>query len=217
MLQRMGILGGTFNPVHIGHLRAAEEAIEMLGLNAFLFVPAAAPPHKEAPDILCYDDRLEMLRLAVHGNPRFQLSEIERELQGKSYTVRTLGRLREQTFGTVELYFLVGMDAFLEIETWWRYKQLFSLAHIAVFRRPGYKEERLEPYLHRKVSQDYEWDAKRGCFRHPHLLPVHYLPTTCLEISSSQIRALLLQKRSIRYLVSDEIMRYIETKQIYTT
>jgi nicotinate-nucleotide adenylyltransferase len=213
----MGVMGGTFNPVHIGHLRAAEEAIEFLRLDGFWFIPAAVPPHKADPEILPFEHRWQMLRLATEGNPRFHLSDLEQKLSGKSYTVRTLTRLGEDFSSGTELYFLLGLDAFWELDSWWHYDELFGLARMAVLRRPGYKEKDLEPFLRQKVSGDYAWDSEGQCFRHPALLPVHYLHVTALDISSSGIRRLLKENRSIRYLVSDAVMRYIKKNSLYTS
>lgn len=215
MPQKTGVMGGTFNPVHIGHLRAAEEAIEMLDLDTFLFIPAAVPPHKSDPEIQDFEHRWEMLRLATQGNPRFQLSDLERKLPGKSYTVKTLTKLQEVFSEETDLYFLLGLDAFLELDTWWRYKELFRLAHMVIVRRPGYREKDLVPFLNEKISSDYRWDDVCGCFQHPELRSVYYLQITPLDISSSQIRHLRAKKRSIRYLVPDEVMRYIEKADLY--
>lgn len=215
MPQRMGIMGGTFNPVHIAHLRAAEEAMEMLDLDTFVFLPAAIPPHKSDAMILPFEHRWKMLRLATQENPRFHLSDLEQTLSGKSYTVKTLTRLREVLSDKTDLYFLVGLDAFLEIDTWWRYRELFRLARIVIARRPGYREEELSVFLKQKVSPRYSPDEADHCFRHPDLHPIYYLRTTRLDISSSLIRRLLTEKRSIRYLVPHEVMSYIKKLGLY--
>jgi nicotinate-nucleotide adenylyltransferase len=215
MTQRVGILGGTFNPIHLGHLRAAEEALEILGLDSFLFIPSAVPPHKQDKAILPFEDRWEMLRIAIEGHPFFRLSDLEHRLSGKSYTVASLRKLNEELPGDAEIYFLVGMDAFLEINTWWHYTELFKLARMAALRRPGYPEEELEVFLKNKVSPLYEWDDDARCFHHPDLQPVYYLKTTHMAISSTQIRLLVREGKSIRYLVPDGVMRYIKETGFY--
>ena len=215
MPQRVGILGGTFDPVHFGHLRTAEEALEALDLDSVLFVPAADPPHKSQQRITAFEHRWRMLQLAVQGNAGFRISDLEQRLAGKSYTVVTLSKLLEAHSGRAELYFLVGLDSFLELDTWWHYRELFQLARIVVLRRPGYSEEGVENFLQQKVSALYRWDRQAHLYRHPELRPTYYLETTCMGVSSTQIRQLLSQGRSIRYLVPQEVMSYIREKHLY--
>ena len=136
--RRVGIMGGTFDPVHTGHLRIAEEAREKLGLDRVLFLPAADPPHKPGGSILAFEHRWRMLELATQGNPRFRLSDLESRLPGKSYSVNSLKKLSEEYGGKAELFFLVGLDAFVEVDTWWRFRELFELARMVVLRRPGF-------------------------------------------------------------------------------
>ncbi|MGV8074794.1 MAG: nicotinate-nucleotide adenylyltransferase [Syntrophobacteraceae bacterium] len=213
--ERMGIMGGTFDPVHIGHLRVAQEAVEMLNLDVLTFIPAAAPPHKPGKKTLAFEHRWRMLDLAVKGNPRFRLSDVEKRLSGKSYSVVTLRKLREEMGHELELYFLVGMDAFLEMDTWWHYEELFRLARVAVLSRPGYHEEDLHRFLKEKISPRYTYNAEAGFFNHPELFPVHYLKNVRLEISSTQIRQMVVDGRSLRYLVPDEVIDYIREKNLY--
>ncbi|MFP5213991.1 MAG: nicotinate-nucleotide adenylyltransferase [Acidobacteriota bacterium] len=214
MAERIGVMGGTFDPVHIGHLRVAEEALELLRLDSMLFIPAAVPPHKTARTIPAFEHRERMLRLAVGDNPRFRVSDIERRLPGKSYTVVTLRALHEE-FPGCELHFLVGMDAFLELDTWWRYKELFELAHLAVMRRPGYEWREAGRFLSERISSGYAPDAATGGYRHASLLPVRLLENSALGVSSTHIRELIATGRSIRYLVVPEVMRYINEKKLY--
>lgn len=215
MPKRVGVLGGTFNPIHIGHLRAAEEAVEALRLDSFLFLPAAIPPHKTTRPILAFLHRWNLLNLAIAENSRFQALDLEYHLGGKSFTVRSLKELQRHFHGEAELFFLLGLDAFLEIHTWWHYAELFDLARLVVMRRPSYREEDLERQLHNTVSDRYRWDATRSCFDHSTLLPVHYLRVTRIDISSTQIRELVSQGRSIRYLVPPEIIGYIVDNHLY--
>ncbi|HOI94520.1 MAG TPA: nicotinate-nucleotide adenylyltransferase [Syntrophobacter fumaroxidans] len=215
MGQRIGIMGGTFDPVHFGHLRAAEETVEALELDALYFTPAATPPHKGGKAILDFDHRRRMLELAIRDHPKFALSDIERKLPGKSYTVVTLRRLLQDWANGVDLYFLVGLDAFLELNTWWHFQELFELARMCVLRRPPYDETAIEAFLRSKVSPDYAWEPGAQAFAHPGLLPVHYLCNTHLEISSTRIRELVARGRSIRYLVPPQVMRYIFQNELY--
>jgi len=215
MPRRWGILGGTFDPVHLGHLRIAEEASEALGFDCFLFVPAADPPHKPNKQITSFEHRWQMLEMALSNNPKFQLSDLEQKAFGKSYTVVTLTRLLETFSEETDLYFLVGMDSFLELDTWWHYRELFKLARIVVVQRPGYPEQKMEEFLRQKISADYKRDDETGVFTHPYLLPIHPMENTYMGISSTQIRRLVSEGRSIRYLVPDDVMSYIRKNNHY--
>jgi nicotinate-nucleotide adenylyltransferase len=215
MPKKIGVLGGTFDPVHYGHLRAAEEALEALGLDGILFIPAASPPHKSQTGIEDFEHRWEMLRLAVADQPRFEVSDLERRLPGKSYTVVTLGKLHEVLAEGTQLFFLVGMDAFLELSTWWHYRELFELSHLVVLRRPGHDEELIPVFLREHVSPLYAWKGESGAFVHPEMLPVFVVRNTCLGISSTRIRWLAAHGKSIRYLVPHEVLRYIARERLY--
>mgnify|MGYP005843800531 CR=1 FL=1 len=217
MPKRIGILGGTFDPVHHGHLRAAEEALEALHLDRILFIPAASPPHKSRTAIQDLDQRMEMLRLAIGDHPRFELSDLEGRIPGKSYTVvtlRTLHGLLSQE-GDMQLFLLVGMDAFLELNTWWHYRELFELSSLVVLRRPGHPEEALQDFLRVHVSPLYELVIGSDVFVHPELLPVHVVSNTYLGISSTRIRWLAARGKSIRYLVPREVLSYIARERLY--
>lgn len=212
---KIGIFGGTFDPVHVGHLRIAEEAREYLALDALLFIPAASPPHKPDRRVASFEHRRQMLKIAVEGHPHFQVSDLENRLPGKSYTVITLRKLHEEYQDDTIFYFLLGLDSFLELCTWWHFLELFGLARMVVLRRPGCHDEHVEAFLKENVSSLYYWDDSSGIFRHPSLLPVHCLANTRLGISSSQIRTLLTEGRSIRYLVPDKVMHYIYDEILY--
>lgn len=212
---RQGVMGGTFDPVHLGHLRTAEEVTEALALDSLLFIPAGSPPHKPDRRIASFAHRYRMLELATEGQPRFRLSDVEAGLPGKSYTAVTLRTLLQEALGPLELYFLVGMDAFLEVDTWWHFRELFRLAHLVVLQRPGYDGEQVERFLKQKVSSLYHPCGDGTSFEHPELLSVRCMRNTRLEISSSRVRRLALEGKSIRYLVPDRVMRYIVENGLY--
>lgn len=215
MCRRLGIMGGTFDPVHFGHLRAAEEACEALGFQRFMFMPAADPPHKSAGAITPFTHRARMLRIATQDNPRFELSDLEQRLTGKSYTVITLNSLLQRVEEKTEIYFMVGLDSFLELDTWWHYRDLFQLARIVVLRRPGYSESAMTKFLTQNVSDRYRLERGANVFRHPSLLPVHFLENTYFGISSTQIRQLVKQGGSIRYLTPSDVVEYIQQNGLY--
>ncbi|MEJ5349575.1 MAG: nicotinate-nucleotide adenylyltransferase [Desulfosoma sp.] len=222
--ERVGILGGTFNPVHVGHLRMAEEALEALALDLCLFIPAWVPPHKPDPDLVSYEHRWHMLELALAGHPRFRISDVEKRLEGTSYTVRTLRALCAELPPQTQLFLLVGTDAFFEMATWWRYREIFRLAFVAVLQRPGTVQKDPLQFLRTHVSTDYEQDpavikgepmVEGTTYRSPTLLSVVSLNTTRLDIASSRIRALRARGKSIRFLVPDAVMDYIMEKGLY--
>lgn len=213
--RRVGVMGGTFDPVHLGHLRLAEEAVEALGLDTLLFVPAAVPPHKLARSILSFRHRWRMLEIATRDHPRFAVSDVEVQVPGKSYTVITLRKLTELYGKEVDLFFILGLDAFLELDTWWHFEELFGLARMAVLRRPGCDEAGIARFLTERVSSQYARSPDGARFTHPQLLPVHGLPNTWLDISATRIRQLVSAGKSIRYLVLAEVMEYIQANRLY--
>lgn len=215
--ERVGVMGGTFDPVHLGHLRVAEEAVEALGLDNLFFVPAAVPPHKLGRRILDFSHRWRMLGMATRDHPRFAVSDVEERLPGKSYTVITLQKLSEVWGRNTELFFILGMDAFLELDTWWHFEELFSLARMVVLRRPGCDEGEMARFLTEKVSTAYSRGSEEGTFTHPRLLPVYCLHNTWLDISATRIRQMVRAGKSIRYLVLPEIMEYIHRNRLYQT
>ena len=215
MPDRIGIMGGTFDPIHFGHLRSAEEAVDRLRLDRCLFIPTATPPHKSAGDILPYRHRMAMLRLAVRDNPRFDVSDLENRLPGVSYSVATLTELRRQWGDSVGLFFMVGLDAFFEMDSWWQHMELFRLADITVLYRPGCLDDGPGQFLIQRISPDYRWKEETRSFQHPALRPVWVLETTPLGISSTLIRDNLARGQSIQYLTPREVIHYIDDNRLY--
>lgn len=133
---RVCLFGGTFDPIHTAHIRMAEEAVRKFDLDRIVFIPAGRPPHKDAAGVTPYEDRLAMVRLACSGHPEFEVSEIEKGEQ-RSYTVNTLECFRQQLSNDDRLFFLIGADAFAELETWHRWSDVVQLAEFIVVSRPG--------------------------------------------------------------------------------
>lgn len=206
-------MGGTFNPIHLGHLRAAEEVAESLQLTQVIFMPAAKPPHKSDGKIVPFEHRYRMLELALAGNPLFELSDLEHRRPGKSYSVETVTQLSSQL--GEDLYFVVGLDAFSELPTWKSYRELFSLCHFVVVARPGYSSNSLDKMLQTQISADYSLDAEVQGFVHPSYQTVYYREVTLLDISSSNIRDLLAKGYSVRYLLPDKVEDYIHQQGLY--
>lgn len=212
---RLGLFGGTFNPIHYGHLRSAEEIQESLALDRLLFIPAAQPPHKEAAAVTPFAVRLEMTRLAVTGHPGFEVSDIEGQRPGRSYSIETIRQFRETYGSTAELFFILGLDAILEINTWKDYRQLFTLCHFVVLDRPGSERQQLEKVLHQEVHPDFRYSEALAAYSHPSGYQVFFCQTTRLDIASTRIRQLVRRGRSIRYLLPEAVRRYILNNKLY--
>jgi nicotinate-nucleotide adenylyltransferase len=210
---RLGLFGGTFNPIHFGHLRAAEEVAEILQLQRLLFIPAARPPHKNTESVTPFAVRLEMIRLAVTELPLFEVSDIENQRPEKSYSIETLRLFRRQFGAATEIFFIVGLDAMLEIDTWRDYREIFTLCHFVVLDRPGYDPRELAKILRQKVDCDYR--AEEKVFLHPGGNRIYFRPITRLDISSTQIRRLVGQGLSLRFLLPEEVRRYILENNLY--
>ena len=212
----LGIFGGTFDPLHFGHLRLAEEAADALNLARVRWIPAGQPALRAAPQASAAQ-RLEMVRLAIAGNPRFEVDAAEVEAARPSYTVATLERLRQAGACGAQrpLVLLLGADAFSGLADWHRWEALFDLAHIAVAHRPGFALDpaNLPPALARCYRD-------RVC-QHPSALsaaPAGRIATfamTALDISATKIRALLSNHGSPRYLMPDALVAYINDQQLY--
>ena len=212
----IGIFGGTFDPVHLGHLRLAEEAADALGLSSVRWIPNGQPVLREAPRVSARQ-RLDMVRLAIGDNPRFELDAEEVEAEQPSYTVPTLERLRRPGACGPQrsLVLLVGADAFAQMVQWYRWESLFDLAHVAVGHRPGYgvEAEHFPPALIRVFRQ-------RSCADPAQLAqtPAGRIVTfamTPLDISATKIRALLSRGQSPRYLLPESVIDHILKNRIY--
>ena len=213
--QRLGLFGGTFNPIHYGHLRSAEEVAEALDLGQIWFIPAALPPHKSSSDVTSFETRLALTRLAVGRHRRLKVSEVEGRRPGKSYTIDTLHHFREEFGPRGELYFILGMDSMLEIATWKDYRELFTLSHFVVLDRPGYDQDRLAETLRRQVHPDFQPLSAREGFQHPSGYRVLVQDTTLMDISGTRIRRLVREGRSIRYLLPEPVRRFILKNNLY--
>jgi len=210
---RLGILGGTFDPVHFGHLRLAEEIAEELELEKVYLIPAAAPPHKEKKPLTSFQHRLEMVRMAASASPMLEALDMEGRRQGLSYSIETLREFHRIFPDDLKLFFIIGMDAFVEIETWKDYKSLFDYADFVVVERPGISSKKLEPFLlslgvgFRKESE-HRFVAGSGNF-------LIYKQATLMDISSTRIREKVAGRKSIRFLVPQEVISYIEENGLY--
>lgn len=212
---RLGLFGGTFNPIHLGHLRAAVEVREVFNLDKLLFIPSAHPPHKMADDVANAEDRLKMVRLAIRGEPSLEASNVELARPGPSYTIETLRYFQDRFGSESNIYFIVGQDAFSEITTWKSYKALFGTAHFIVMTRPGSNLRSLENFIHTQISEGYQYDPTSNRYSHVGWCTIYCLDITHLDISASNIRELIRQGRSIRFLVPGKVKDFIIEKGLY--
>jgi nicotinate-nucleotide adenylyltransferase len=194
----VGVMGGTFNPIHLGHLVTAEEALFAFGLREVIFVPAGRPWQKEGVDVAESEHRYLMTVIATAPNSHFQVSRIEIDRTGPTYTVETLRGLRAQ-LGDVELYFITGADAILQILTWKDPKEVLSEARFIAATRPGYDLDRLEKELPEGFGDR-----------------VHILEIPALAISSTDVRRRVRERRPVRYLLPEGVARYIEKNDLYS-
>lgn len=196
-MKRIGIYGGTFNPIHMAHLITAGDVKEQMNLDKVLFVPASRPPHKDPDELIEFSKRIEMVRIAVEGNNDFEVSDIESSLaqDSKNYTVNTLLALREiYEKQQVKFYLIVGMDQLIDLHTWKDPGKLFMLSEVVVINRPG--------YVIQQVNNEFVGRAI-------------LVPVRSLDISSSEIRQRISEKRSIRYLVPEKVENYIKTNNLF--
>jgi nicotinate-nucleotide adenylyltransferase len=221
-LEKIGLFGGTFNPIHLGHLTVAQDVKEGFGLDKIWLIPAALPPHKKEKQIADAPDRLEMIRIAIADNPNFSVSDVELKRSGPSYTIDTVDYFKTILPKETQLYFIVGMDAFLDIELWKSFRELFQVIPFIVMSRPGAmdgdrgtKKKTINDLLVTKVSTEYRFNSAQNAFFHPNQQPVFLFEVTPVDISATMVRTNRSQGRSIASLVPDKVKEYIESKGLY--
>jgi nicotinate-nucleotide adenylyltransferase len=215
---RLGLFGGSFDPVHFGHLRAAEELSAHFKFDRLIFIPAAQHPHKQLAGPADFRHRLAMLKLAIKDRPGFEVTDLEESLPRPSYTVNTLRALKEKE--KEELFFLVGYDSFQSIRKWRGYEELITLVSLVVFRRPGQwvlpgDREALGRLLTGIMGGEPLWDETREAFIRAGFNPVHYYQGLRLDISSTYIKERMAHGDSVRYLVPEEVRVYLARHGLY--
>lgn len=217
MSDPIGVFGGTFDPVHYGHLRLAEEACEKLGLAGVIWSPAGLTRHRSQPQTEARH-RVAMVELAIAGNDDFRLDKFEAESGEPSYTVNLLEHLRTE-YDDAPLVLLLGADAFLGLPTWHRWEELFELAHIAIFTRPGHELsiDNMSPLLGKQFAKRAAVDPGRLAAEVDDKDAGVILPSllTPLDISATAIRAQLAHGGSPRYLLPEAVLDYIQTHNLY--
>lgn len=212
----IGIYGGTFDPIHYGHLRVAEEVVEAMDLSKLCFIPSGSPRLRQAP-VAAKHHRVAMLRAAIQDNAKFNLDEREIHRPGASRSVITLRELRNELKENFVLCFLMGRDVFLNFSKWHGWRDLFKLCHIVIVDRPGYisamnhnglPQELRQEYISRQTSHVSELKNTTSGL-------VLTVPTTMLDISATVIRTNIASKKSIRYLLPDTVLEYIKKNHLY--
>jgi nicotinate-nucleotide adenylyltransferase len=186
---KIGILGGTFNPIHIGHLILAEEAREKLGLDKVVFVPAFLPPHKDNSDIAPAGERLEMVKLAIAGNKYFLVSDSEIKRDGRSYTIDTIKEFKTK-YPHDELYFIIGSDLLKYLDDWKDLNEIIKMVKFIAATRPGFALEKIPAYISTVAIR-------------------------AVDISGFEIRNCIKEEKSFRYLLPDAVYKYINRKKLY--
>jgi len=211
---KYGVFGGTFDPIHMGHLRTAEEMVEQLGLAKLFLIPAASPPHKYHSPVSDFRHRYEMARIAVGKSSTLEVLDIEAKRDGPSYSVDTINELISLLGPQDDLYFILGIEGFLEIHTWKEYRYLFTRTHIVVVDRQGHQYDEVFSYLRGlEIHFELTKDPDKIILGTGRLLL--HRSSTRMDISSSQIRDLVRKGRSIRYLVPDQVMDYVVANRLY--
>jgi nicotinate-nucleotide adenylyltransferase len=188
-MKKIGLLGGTFDPIHIGHLLMARTALETMELDRVIFIPSCVPPHKKSPTLFSAKDRLKMVRLAIKANPSFAVSNFEIRKGGRSYSVDTVRHFRD-ILPEAKLYFIVGGDAVKELDTWKDITEIKTMCSFISVNRPGYPRD----------------EAR---------LEYHAVTMNGIEMSSTEIRKRILQGKTVQYLVPDSVLRYIKRHRLY--
>jgi nicotinate-nucleotide adenylyltransferase len=223
---RLGVMGGTFNPIHYGHLASANEVREACALDTVIFVPAAAPPHKALAEIIEPRHRLMMTLLATLSHAHFAVSSVEIDRPGASYTVDTVAEFKHMYQGAEAVYFIVGIDAFLEIASWRQPDVLLKSCHMIVTSRPRYHLYEQASNVLRQVSAMHPHlifepltgkapASRRGFQVHDTPYRIYLQEVSGLDISSTDIRHRVKIGRSIRYLLPDSVDAYIQKYQLY--
>jgi len=213
-MRLIGILGGTFNPIHFGHLRMAQELAEVLQFDEVLFIPAANPPHKAIPSVSA-SHRAKMVNIAIADNPLFKSDERELKRNGASYTFDTLVSLKDELDKNTALCLILGSDAFINLNTWHRWQELLHYCHLVLVQRPSVlnSEPKLAANLELLLRDHYteniaDLTVKSSGF-------IHMQKITALDISSTAIREMFKHGLTPRYLMSDQQINYINQHQLY--
>ncbi len=211
---RVGLFGGSFNPIHFGHLRAAEEDREALKLDLVYFIPAASPPHKAEGELAPGEHRLQMVRLATKGNRHFMVSDVEIRRTGRSYSIETVRHFLATLRQPATLYLLMGADQFAELETWGEPDELVRSCNIAVHTRLM-SEQPGPPRVSVAALKRFEYTQVDDHYVHPSGKTLSFVETLFFPISATEIRRKIQRSESINYLLPGDVVDYIQRHAIY--
>jgi nicotinate-nucleotide adenylyltransferase len=221
-MERIGLFGGTFNPIHCGHLHIVEQVRNLFPLDRVHLIPCKQPPHKDSQNLADAADRYEMIRLALADWPGLQASDVELTRQGPSYTIDTVRHFQSLVPDGRQVYLLVGLDAFLEIDTWREYRQLLERVPLIVLARPlsaddgqSRQQECVEDFIAGRLSDRYRWDACRQAFLHSDRPSIYFLDLDPLDISSTLVRQRVKTGGPIESLVPLKVAEFIKHKGLY--
>jgi nicotinate-nucleotide adenylyltransferase len=213
-LKLIGLLGGTFNPIHFGHLRMAQELADALNLAEIRFIPSANPPHKAAP-IVSAQQRAEMVQLAIADNPLFKLDTRELNRQGASYTIDTLISLREELGEICSLCLIMGSDAFSKLDSWHRWDELLNYCHIVLVQRPDSQtQQKISDQLTAFLTNHYTENSNDLTEKSAGYIHMQHI--TAQDISATKIREMLATGKSTQYLVPDKVLAFIKQQHLYS-
>lgn len=211
---RLGILGGTFDPIHLGHLRTAEEIGQGLDLEKVYLIPSASPPHRTREPFASFKHRLDMARMAVEDSSLLEALDLENRRPGLSYSIETLKELHKLFSPRPELFFILGTDAFFEIKTWKDYRHLFDYAHFVIIQRAGFQPENLGTLL-QNLGVEVGKTDRANVFTAPSGNKIMLMETTLMDISSTRIRKMVIEGESIRFLVPESVANHITKNKLY--
>lgn len=214
-MKDVGLLGGTFNPVHKGHMQLAAAVLFECAMDSIMFVPAAQPPHKNVDAVCNIAHRVKMLNLAIAGKKDFFISEIETGQDRPSYTIDTLRQLRQQDAKSTKYHFIIGCDAFQEIETWKCWEEVIRTTNFIVAVRPGYALDNVEMILTRNKFIPISVEGKMWCNQR-NGNNIQFLSREIEDISSTDIRRRIKEKKDWRHLVPDSVGLYMNQNQLYS-
>src|SRR5271156_2074489 len=211
---RVGLFGGSFNPIHLGHLRAAEEVREALQLDLVYFIPAASPPHKAEGDLAPAEHRLAMVRAATKGNRYFMVSDVEIRRAGRSYTIDTVRHFLATLRGPSVLFLMMGSDAFAELDTWKDCDELVRLSSVVVHTREAVGDT-APPRISLAALRRFGYSRKDDHYVRPNGQTLAFVATTIFPVSATLIREKLQHRRSVRYLMPSDVVDYIQRHGLY--
>ncbi|MBW1649272.1 MAG: nicotinate (nicotinamide) nucleotide adenylyltransferase [Deltaproteobacteria bacterium] len=218
---KMGLFGGTFDPVHIGHIKGALQLKKKFALDKIMFIPAAIPPHKQTAQISNAKKRLDMLRLAVKDYPYFEISDIEIKKDGISYSIDTINYFISE-YQKASLFFITGYDAFIELHTWKSYKKLLNIIQFIVMARPNPScsdsdamKSDIDNYLKKTIDSEYKFSQSKNTYLHSQKKRVFFADILPTDISSANIRLAVKKGKDITNAVTKKTADYIKKNRLY--